>query len=97
MMITTVASAGSLESGDVLISISPANVGRKIELNSSVYKQFGEDILKSVNEILDEYEVKNATIKIEDKGALDLVIRARLKTAIFRASLKDYNWENELC
>ncbi|ULO01919.1 MULTISPECIES: citrate lyase acyl carrier protein [unclassified Campylobacter] len=96
-MITTVASAGSLESGDVLISISPANVGRKIELNSSVYKQFGEDILKSVNEILDEYEVKNATIKIEDKGALDLVIRARLKTAIFRASLKDYNWENELC
>lgn len=96
-MITTVASAGSLESGDVLISISPANIGRKIELNSSVYKQFGEDILKSVNEILDEYEVKNATIKIEDKGALDLVIRARLKTAIFRASMKDYNWENELC
>lgn len=96
-MITTVASAGSLESGDVLISISPANIGRKIELNSSVYKQFGEDILKSVNEILDKYEVKNATIKIEDKGALDLVIRARLKTAIFRASMKDYNWENELC
>ncbi|ULO03925.1 MULTISPECIES: citrate lyase acyl carrier protein [unclassified Campylobacter] len=96
-MITTIASAGSLESGDVLISVSPANVGRKIELNSSVYKQFGEQILASVNEVLDEYDIKNVTIKIEDKGALDLVIRARLKTAIFRASLKDYDWESELC
>lgn len=77
--------AGTLESSDVQIMISP-NEGLNIELKSNVKKQYGDQIMETVHEVLESFEISNASIKIQDQGALDCTIRARLQTAILRAS-----------
>lgn len=85
MQIIKPAIAGTLESSDVLIRILPAT-DLDIEINSTVGKQFGDDILNNVQTILEKFDVKNAHIMIEDKGALDCVLQARLKAALLRAT-----------
>ena len=78
------ASAGTLESSDVYVEIAPAENGIEIDLNSVVQAQFGEEILAVVREVLSECGVENASLRIQDRGALDCVIRARVETAIIR-------------
>lgn len=95
MLISKTAIAGTLESSDALIRIEPANE-LIIEINSSVGKQFGAVILSTIKEVLDQFEIKQALIIVEDKGALDCVLRARLKAALLRATDETVNWENVL-
>ena len=78
------ACAGTLESSDVFVEIAPAESGIEIDLNSVVQAQFGDDILAVVREVLDECGVENAKLTIQDRGALDCVIRARVETAVMR-------------
>ena len=78
------ASAGTLESSDVYVEITPAESGIEIDLNSVVQAQFGEDILPVVREVLEECGVDKAKLTIQDRGALDCVIRARVETAVMR-------------
>ncbi len=78
------ASAGTLESSDVYVEIAPNDAGIEIDLNSVVQAQFGEEILAVVREVLAECDVENAKLTIQDRGALDCVIRARVETAIVR-------------
>ena len=78
------AKAGSLESNDLMIMIEPSDK-LDITLNSVVKEQYGDKILKAINEVLDEEGVTKANIVIEDKGALDFTIRARMRTAIERS------------
>ena len=78
------ASAGTLESSDVYVEIAPAESGIEIDLNSVVQAQFGEEILAVVREVLSECGVENASLRIQDRGALDCVIRARVETAVNR-------------
>jgi citrate lyase subunit gamma (acyl carrier protein) len=78
------ASAGTLESSDVYVEIAPADSGIEIDLNSVVQAQFGVDILAVVREVLAECGVDKAKLTIQDRGALDCVIRARVETAIIR-------------
>ncbi|MFW5889597.1 MAG: citrate lyase acyl carrier protein [Halanaerobiales bacterium] len=86
MDIKRIAKSGSLVSCDVLVTIKPNKSGRKVILESDVKEQFGEDIKETVNKVLDEFKVENLIIRIQDKGALDFVIRSRVETAIKRAS-----------
>jgi len=78
------ASAGTLESSDVYVEIAPAESGIEIDLNSVVQAQFGEMILEVVREVLAECGVDKAKLTIQDRGALDCVIRARVETAVMR-------------
>ena len=78
------ASAGTLESSDVYVEIAPADNGIEIDLNSVVQAQFGDDILAVVREVLSDCGVENAKLTIQDRGALDCVIRARVETAVIR-------------
>lgn len=78
------ASAGTLESSDVYVEIAPAESGIEIDLNSVVQAQFGENILAVVREVLDQCGVDKAKLTIQDRGALDCVIRARVETAVMR-------------
>ena len=78
------ASAGTLESSDVYVEIAPAASGIEIDLKSVVQAQFGDEILAVVREVLSECGVENARVSIQDRGALDCVIRARVETAIYR-------------
>ena len=86
LKIEKVAKAGTLESNDIFIMVSPNEDGKvEIELESIVMKQFGDDILRTIKEKLDELGVESVTLKAQDKGALDYTIGARVETVIQRA------------
>ncbi len=89
MKILQPAVAGTLESSDAYIEISPSENGITIELESIVKQQFGTSIEKAVLSTLSDLEVKNAMVHIIDRGALECVIRARVETAVVRGGSKD--------
>ena len=87
---------GTLESSDVQVSIHPNNEPKlEIELKSIVKSQFGDAILQTVKEVLEAFEIKSAIVSINDKGALDWVIRARVQAACCRATESPFRWEGE--
>ena len=63
-----------------------------LELNSNVYREFGDKIKKLALNELKKFGVKNAYVNIQDQGALEFTISSRLETAIKRASK-----EGEVC
>lgn len=81
------AQVGTFESSDIMILIEPTpkGSGREIELNSIVMLQYGDSIKKTINEILDKFDVTDIKMVANDKGALMPTIRARVETAIKRA------------
>ena len=46
--------------------------------------------------MLAQFNVTAAKIIVEDKGALDCVLRARLKAALLRATDETIDWEKVL-
>jgi len=86
MKIVREALAGTQESSDLMVKIAPADGELEIVIHSEVIKQFGDQIRQVVNETLHALEVRQGLIIVEDKGALDCVIRARLQSAVLRAT-----------
>jgi len=89
------AMAGTLESSDCMITIEPKVIpGNEVEVESIVKTQFGQQIYDVICEVLNEMNVTDVLVSINDKGALDCVIVARLKTAIMRAAdeQSEFNW-----
>ncbi len=88
MKIMKPAVAGTLESSDCMITVEPAEEGEGIilEIDSVVLKQYGESIKKVANQVIEEMKITDAIITIQDKGAFDCVIAARMEVAIERAS-----------
>jgi citrate lyase subunit gamma (acyl carrier protein) len=78
------ASAGTMESSDVLVELVPAE-GREIQLTSVVEAQFGDSIRAVADEMLNQFDLQNVCLRIDDRGALECVLRARIETAILRA------------
>ncbi|HXJ36895.1 MAG TPA: [citrate (pro-3S)-lyase] ligase [Candidatus Eisenbacteria bacterium] len=95
MKVIKEAVAGTLESSDLLVKVAPgANGTRDIAIRSEVIKQFGKQIRRVVTDTLDALSITEAAIAIEDKGALDCVIRARVQAALLRACApEDLDWE----
>lgn len=85
MKIKKIAVAGTLESNDIYVQVEPNENGINLELESIVYNQFGEEIERTVREVLDDFDVKNITIRLKDRGAVECAIRARVETALKRA------------
>ena len=85
MKIVRPACAGTLESSDAYVEVTPADQN-SIEIESAVFERFGDEIRASVNEVLAGLAVEGAQVRINDRGALDCVIRARLETALRRGS-----------
>lgn len=83
MDIKRCAAAGTMESSDAYVEIEPGQ-GIVIQLESVVKEQFGDAILEVVQSVLLEQGVKNAGVRIIDRGALECVIRARVETAVLR-------------
>ena len=84
MNIKTTAVAGTLESCDAYVKVEPSDK-LEIEIESVVYNQYADQIQASVQQVLDELDVHAGKISINDKGAVDCVIQARVETAIKRA------------
>lgn len=86
MKITRTVVAGSLESNDVLVTVGPSETpGIHLELESIVLKQFGKRIEEVVLETLRTLHVDDAYIHIQDRGALNCTLMARVEVAIARA------------
>ena len=84
------ATAGSLESSDVLVTVSPAmGSGVEYKIESIVIKQFGKRIRSVTEEVVAASGLKAATVHVQDRGALECTLRARLETAIGRAAQGD--------
>lgn len=95
MKLITNGNAGTMESNDIMITVEPSDAGGvQVELTSSVYQQFGKQIIAVIRETVAGYGVENALITAVDKGALDCTVRARMATALTRAAeCHDYTWE----
>ncbi|AIR68154.1 MULTISPECIES: citrate lyase acyl carrier protein [Dickeya] len=94
MKIIKEALAGTFESSDLLVKVAPAEGQLTVVINSEVIKQFGAQIKQVVNDTLSTLGVESGTIVVEDKGALDCVIRARVQSAVLRAADVDQiDWE----
>ncbi len=86
MEIRRPASAGTMESSDIMVTISQADTGGiQIDLTSVVEKQFGRRIREVIEEVLGEAGVQDAYVHAVDKGALDCTVRARTRCALERA------------
>ena len=88
--------AGTLESSDVQIMLRPnPGQGIQIDLNSDVKALFGDAIEATVRSVLEEFAITDAMVEINDKGALDFAIRARMECAVCRAAEIPFNWGKE--
>ena len=86
MEILKPAIAGTLESSDCMVTVEPGTGEVRLELESSVIRQFGPQIKKAVAETLERLDVNNVNIRVVDKGALDCTIKARIEAAVFRSN-----------
>ena len=97
MRIAKTASAGTLESSDVLVTVEPGSGSTVvIEIEGATAARFDEQIRAVVKEILEGFGIKQARVRLQDKGALDCTIKARLSAALLRASEESgaISWEN---
>ena len=86
MKIVANAVAGTLESNDVLVTVAPGSAGLQLHVESIVLQQFGEQIERAVRDTADELGVTDAVIELNDRGAVQCTIQARVETALKRAA-----------
>ena len=87
MKILRTASAGNAEKSDVLVTASPNPAGGvAIEVQSVVKVFYGDAIEAAARDTAEKLGVKAARMELDDYGALDYVIRARVETALRRAA-----------
>jgi citrate lyase subunit gamma (acyl carrier protein) len=85
MKITRKASAGTMQSSDLTVTVEPGE-GLAIEIESTVKQQFEHLIRARIEETLKRLSIKSGSIKVTDRGALDYAIDARVEAALRRAS-----------
>ena len=86
MKLITTGNAGTMESNDIMITVEPSDAGGvQVELTSSVYQQFGKQLIAVIQETAASYGVENALITAVDKGALDCTLKARIEGAVYRS------------
>ena len=84
MQIRRKASAGTMQSSDLMVVVAPADTLR-IDIESTVKKQFEHLIRARILETLEQLQVTAGHIQVSDRGALDYAIAARVETAVARA------------
>ena len=94
MKIIKEALAGTLESSDLLVKVMPLPEDRvEVVIQSEVMHQFGEQIRQVVSQTLQQLGLVSGQVVIEDKGALDCAIRARVQAAILRGgAIQELDW-----
>lgn len=79
--------AGTMQSSDLMVIVEPAEQ-LIVEIESTVKKQFEHLIRAKIDEVLAKFDTKSGRISINDRGALDYAIEARLEAALLRAGGK---------
>lgn len=86
MVIAKQAVCGTLQSNDCFVRITSGEEGIRLFIESSVKETFGKQIEETIRMKLKDMEVEVCDLYIEDKGALDYTIRARVETAVKRSN-----------
>ena len=84
MQIKRQAQAGTMQSSDLMVFLEPAEV-LSIEIESTVKKQFEHLIRQQIETVLEKHRIRSGSIRVNDRGALDYAIVARLEAGIQRA------------
>ena len=84
MEIRKKAQAGTMQSSDIMVMVEPAET-LIVEIESTVKKQFEHLIRAQIEEVLAKWGVASGRISVNDRGALDYAIEARLEAALHRS------------
>ncbi|HEX9777784.1 MAG TPA: citrate lyase acyl carrier protein [Geopsychrobacteraceae bacterium] len=84
MRIRQKAQAGTMQSSDLMVFLEPGDELR-IDIDSTVKKQFEHLIRQQVETVLARHGVTTGHIRINDRGALDYAIIARVEAGLKRA------------
>lgn len=93
MEIKVKAVAGTLESSDMYVIIEPNATGIELEIESVVMGQYGDDVRRVILESLEELGVTSAKVLVNDKGAIEPVIKSRIQTVVTRAVQQKFTWK----
>lgn len=85
MKINKMATAGSTDSNDILITLEPSENGFEMEFTSTVNKLYGRQIQNIICQTIGDLGLTDVKVTADDHGALDYTIRARVKTAVCHA------------
>ena len=85
MEIKETASAGTIEKCDCLVTVSKGEGDIKINLSSKVLYQYSDSIRNTILQTLKKLDINDVTVDVEDMGAFEYVIVARLEAAIYRS------------
>lgn len=85
MKIGLKALAGTLESNDVLVRVTPQPGGIEVRVESIVLRQFGAALEQAARQTAQALGAQGVLIELDDKGAVDWTVRARVETALKRA------------
>jgi citrate lyase subunit gamma (acyl carrier protein) len=85
MTIGRKAQAGTIQSSDLMVFVEPA-AELAIEIESTVRRQFEHLIRAKIEDVLRSHGVTAGKVRVNDRGALDYAIQARLETALLRAA-----------
>nr|WP_325212760.1 hypothetical protein [uncultured Oscillibacter sp.] len=77
--------AGTGEKRDARITVAPNAGGWKIELARLPHPRFRDAVTAVAEAVLREEQIQDAYIRVEDFGALDFVLEARLRAALREA------------
>lgn len=78
--------AGTLESMDCLVTLeeAPAGTGVRIEISGASAARFKSAMEKKINETLAALGASDLSVTVQDNGALDIVLGARVEAAYKR-------------
>jgi citrate lyase subunit gamma (acyl carrier protein) len=85
MQIRRKATAGTSQSSDLLVVVEPSDT-LLIEIESTVKKQYEHLIRARIQEPVARLGVTAARIRVNDRGALDYAVDARVEAALRRAT-----------
>ena len=89
MTLLHTAAAGTLESSDCYVTVSPDETF-KLKYSGANIEIFTKRTERLVKSVLDENNIACANVTIEDRGAIEITIKARLETALERASTPEH-------
>jgi citrate lyase subunit gamma (acyl carrier protein) len=84
MEIRKKAQAGTMQSSDIMVMVEPAET-LIVEIESTVKKQFEHLIRAQIEAVLAKWCIASGRISVNDRGALDYAIEARLEAALHRS------------
>lgn len=83
-MIEAIAQAGTLESSDCLVTVSGASE-LELDCRGATAALFAQRNRAVVEAVLRAKGLTGARVQIQDQGALEMTLRARVETALDRA------------